>query len=178
VALAPYDGDKRQWTHPERQALVTRLSTGDRSAMPELRAMLDAHPETVKSWTAHVLNAGWHLAHEYFADELRPLAAEMLPRRVRQIRAELEGEHPTPLERLLCERVAACWLAVALLDAATPAGLDSAPASPAWQRHHDEMKTRAHRRYLDACVALARVRRLLQPGPLLAQVNIAQRGAQ
>jgi len=38
------------------------------------------------------------------------------------------------------------------------------------------MKTRAHRRYLGACVALARVRRLLYP--MVAQINVAQPGAQ
>jgi len=111
-----YDPSKTVWTQGERRALVQRTMDGDKSALPELRAMLDAHPETVKSLSAFLMDAGVSLVRDNFAGDARALPDEVFPRQLKLLRADLEGDAPTPLERLLCERVATCYLATQILD--------------------------------------------------------------
>jgi hypothetical protein len=76
------------------------------------------------------------------------------------------------LERLLAEQVATSWAALQLAD------LDASKEQGWLERaeFYDRRHHWAHKRYVDSVVALARVRRLLTP--LVAQVNIAEAGAQ
>ena len=98
------------------QALVDRAVLGDTTVLPELRRVLKAHPEMWQklgdvadrardSWLT--LAAGKNLV---FQDSMRLKAHEL--------RAEIAGEKPSPLERLLVERVVATWLQVNYADAA------------------------------------------------------------
>src|SRR6185437_427330 len=111
------DLTKTAWTTTEQRALLTRAYTGDKAATHELRAMLDAHPEVVQT--------EGDLAHLAHITTIAAVAngdivlSEVLIRRVAQMQTELEGMRPTALESLLCERIATCWLAVYLLDAAS-----------------------------------------------------------
>jgi len=162
------------WTAREQRSLLERAYTGDKSAFPELRAMLDAHPELVRT--------EGDLAHLAHLNMITAVAGgdntlvEVLSRRAAQVQAELEGQHPTALEHLLCERIATCWLAVYLLDAATIRTSDGWRPSESIIEQHERMKDKAHKRYLAACAALAKVRRLLAP-VINQQVNIAASGA-
>ena len=121
--------------------------------------MLDAHPEVVKAEGDLA-----HLAHlamiEAVTREDRVLP-EVLTRRVAQMQAELEGTRPTALESLLCERIATCWLAVYLLDAARIVTANGERPPEDIIEQHERMKQKAHKRYLEACLALAKVRHLL-----------------
>ena len=81
---------------------------------------------------------------------------------------ELEGEHATALERILCERVVTAQVLLSHLEMSPPPNVSVT--------QHDEMVTRAHERLLRATLTLAKVRRLLRPQ--VAQVNIAEAGAQ
>jgi hypothetical protein len=85
------------------------------------------------------------------------------------LQRELEGEHPTALERILCERVVTTRLIVSELGTFPPPNVSVT-------QHNDEMVTRAHQRLMHATLTLAKVRRLLRPQ--IAQVNIAEAGAQ
>lgn len=168
---------KTTWTPDERTALLDRATwQGDASALPELRAMLDAHPDEVRWFTAYQLSPVHPiLAAGNFEQGQQEAMREILIRRVSQMREELASANPSRLEHLLCERIAACWLALSMLEASTLAGPNGGPASTTAQEHHDRMISRAHKRYLEACESLAKVRRLLRP--IAAQVNIATEGA-
>jgi hypothetical protein len=90
--------------------------------------------------------------------------------KVESIIREIVGENPTPMEYLLAQRVAMCWLDVqdhecryANLDQ------DSSPKRYEWR---SRMLDRAHRRYMSALKTLATVRRLNVP---MVQVNIAEK---
>ncbi|HEX5440025.1 MAG TPA: hypothetical protein VFW76_04030 [Ktedonobacterales bacterium] len=148
-----------EWTAGEQRALIKRAFTGDKAAIPELRAMLDAHPEVVQAEgnLAHIA----HLAMIAAVASGDIILSEVLPLRVAQMQTELEGPHPTALESLLCERIATCWLAVYLLDAARieTANGERPPEDVIMQ--HERMKQNAHKRYIEACLALAKVRHLL-----------------
>ncbi len=95
------------------------------------------------------------------------LLKDALYRKLEVLRAELSGPSPSVLDRLLVERVVACWLQVYGADAlyAQNLGKLTLKRSEFFQRRQD----RAHRRYLSAIRTLAHVRRLLLPP---VQVNI------
>lgn len=150
---------KTAWTAAEQRTLIQRASSGDKAALPELRAMLDAHPEVALAEGNLVRIA--HLAMVEAVAESDTVLPEVLARRVAQMQADLEGPHPTALESLLCERITTCWLAVYLLDAARIETDDGQRPPENIIEQHERMKHRAHKRYIEATLALAKIRRLL-----------------
>jgi len=153
------DLTKTAWTTTEQRALLTRAYTGDKAATHELRAMLDAHPEVVQTEGDLA-----HLAHITMIAAVANgdiVLSEVLIRRVAQMQTELEGMRPTALESLLCERIATCWLAVYLLDAASIETANGERPPENIIEQHERMKQKAHKRYIEACLALAKVRHLL-----------------
>jgi hypothetical protein len=87
--------------------------------------------------------------------------------KMRELRKELEGPRPTPLESLLAERIVTCWLEVQIADLAAAT---TSPPSEQIAKHHDEMRSRAEARYYRAIKALAAVRKLDLPA---VQINLA-----
>ena len=86
------------------------------------------------------------------------------------MRQALLGTDPSPLERLLVERVVLCWIQVSHTDYIDALNLQErlgTPAGDAIERRQD----RAHRRFLAAAKTLAQVRRLGVP---MVQMNIGQ----
>jgi hypothetical protein len=94
---------------------------------------------------------------------------EGVRRKLDSLRAELAGPAPTPLERLLVERIAACWLHLHHLEL-----LHASKGSMALDLgvYYQRCLTAAQKRYLSAIKTLATVRRLALP-VLIGQVNIA-----
>ena len=155
----------------EISAVLARAGAGDQSALPRLRALLDetqlwrqlgdlaAHAEL--TWIGHV--SGTDLA-------LR----EMLARKLGALKAELGGPAPSPLERLLVDRIAINWLIVSHADLETAATKDGDPrrADLALKR-----QGQAELRFATAIKALATVRRLLPPAPAPTGAGPAARPA-
>ncbi len=151
-------------------ALFKRVEKGDARAAEQLRPLLDGTPGTwefLGDLAGHAQRAWLDLA----SGDNR-VSREAFERTVRRMRADLLGPSPTPLERLLVERVVACWLQVYYLESLYAQRL-AAGGSPTWAGDdgHQRRQERAHRRYLSAIKALAQVRRLLVP---MVQVNIAE----
>ena len=155
--------------------LVERAEQGDASVLGELRAALD-----VNAWA-------WQdygdLGRQSQAAWLQLIAGsnlmlhESTQRKAEQLRAELAGPSPAPLERLLVERVVACWLQTHYADAsyAQLKGTTPAQHTAALRRQNS-----AQQRYLQAAKALATVRKLLRPAPSpldLAMRPVAERPA-
>src|SRR5439155_25660338 len=97
------------------------------------------------------------------------MSKEIITREVQGLRSQLLGSHPTPLEKLLVDRVCVCWLAVqhAELHAARRFNERAVVLTPAEENRLDKV----HGRFLSAIRELARVRKLLQPTTTV-QVNI------
>ena len=148
--------------------LVQRAEQGDEAVLPELRAALDAN--------AWVWERYGDLSQQSQAAWLQLLAGrnllllESARRKAAQLRTELAGPGPSPLERLLVERVVACWLQVHYSDAsyAQLKGTNPAQHTAALQRQNS-----AQQRYLQAVKSLVTVRKLLRPG--LSPVDLALR---
>jgi hypothetical protein len=150
------------------QQLVQRAEQGDEGVLGELRAALDANPWVWERYgdLAQQSQAAWL---QLIAGK-NLLLQESTRRKAEQLRAELAGTGPSPLERLLVERVVACWLQTHYADAAYAQLKGNGPAqhTAALRRQNS-----AQHRYLQAVRALATVRRLLRPSP--APVEIATR---
>jgi hypothetical protein len=155
-------------TTDEFRALLKRAHAGDETTLPVVQKMLE-NP-------AHIASFGGNLAEQVvssFAEAMggKNLAfREALRRKLEAMRVELLGDSPTPVERLLVERVAVCWLQVQ----------DSELRFTQYQKdlsirqgdYHQRRIDAANRRFLAAVKALALVRKLVLPA---FQVNIARR---
>jgi hypothetical protein len=150
------------------QKLVRRAEEGDESVLPELRAALD-----VNGWAWQDYG---NLGRQSEAAWLQLIAGKNLMlheatrRKAAQLREELAGPEPSPLERLLVERVVACWLQASYADAAYAQmkGVTPAQHAAALGRQNS-----AQQRFVLAVKALATVRKLLRPG--LSPVDLALR---
>jgi len=97
------------------------------------------------------------------------LVKEGLTRKLEALRAELSGANPTPLGRLLVERVVACWLHLHHLELIY-AGKDSLPLPLG--TYYQRCLSAAQKRYLASIKTVALVRKLAVP---VLQVNIARK---
>ena len=95
---------------------------------------------------------------------------EALGRKLAALKADLGGPAPTPLERLLVERVALTWLAAGY-SAAAVAGAPGRGLSPAQLGQLQGRQERAQRGFLAATKALATVKKLIPAGARVGPVE-------
>lgn len=143
----------------EIRELLGRAAGGDQEAMPELRAALDHRSEVWQRLGDLAAHA--ELAWVGEIAGANPALAEVLTRKVGSLKEDLGGPTPSPLERLLIDRVAACWLQIHHADLAAARPVDATAEGRERLRKRQEA---AERRYSGAIEALARVRRLLPAG--------------
>jgi hypothetical protein len=148
--------------------LLQRAEAGDRAVLPQLRRALDGDPELWRGYGDLAAHAEASLAMLAAGPNL--LLAESLKRKLVALKAEVCGDAPSPLERLLVERVAATWLQVSYYDGQVA---QSAGAGEARLKVLQRQQDGAHRRHLAAVKTLATIRKLLTPGP--SPVEIASR---
>ncbi len=142
----------------EMRKFLKRAENGDESTLPVLWKMLK-DPATVDRFGGNLAyQAELALIRASVGDNLA--FREALVRKLELLRADLAGKAPTPIERLLVERVVACWLQVQVADIRTAQGND---LSLPWAEYYQHRMNHAHRRYLSALKALALVRKLAVP---------------
>jgi hypothetical protein len=90
------------------QALLRRGEQGDATVIPELRAVLDAHPEIWQRYgdLARQAEEAW----KQLIAGTNTLLYESLSRKIDEIKADITQDGNSPLESLLAQRIAACWL--------------------------------------------------------------------
>ncbi len=103
------------------------------------------------------------------ADGDEPLRRGIVAQELKRKREEVAGANPSPLEALLAERVALCWLVAARADAQFARKLENG-MSLREATYYARRCEQTQRQLLKAIEALARVRRLLSP----TQINIGQ----
>ncbi len=147
------------WATDVRQ-LLDRAGRGDQTCLPALRQLLDTRPDIWRTLGDLARHAELSLLRLVAGANL--LAHETTQRRLQELKAELAGPVPTPLERLLVDRIGVCWLMVHGLDlelARMDKGQAAGPLGVSVQRRLDS----AQKRYLAALKQLALVRKLLPP---------------
>lgn len=147
---------------------LERACKGDESALPEVREMFNTDPRLVEIMGNLSRQAEVSWAETALGKNLA--AKEGVRRYLRKIRCDLGAESSTPLERLLIERIAVCWLHLQYAELIYVQNMGDLSLHQAefQQRRID----RAQKRFLAAIKALAVVRRLQLP---LVQVNIAEK---
>jgi hypothetical protein len=156
----------------EIQELVARARQGDLEVLPQLRRFLDEHPEVWEQCGDLARHARDSWIDMIGGPDLA--AKESLARKSDAMTAEVAGRAPSPLERLLAQRVVATWLQVHHADASVAqSGSVSIRQADYARRRQDS----AHRRLLTAIGALAMIRKLLPTAvaglDLAAQAAIA-----
>ena len=159
----------------EREEVVRRLKEltekaekGEEGAMSALRELLDEHPDL--AWR---LGNFARLAETVMVGALcdeSPVSEEGMRSQFAAMREEVAGEDPSPLERLLAERVVATWVQVQLLEGMWGTTLRKSATNQ--REHYQRQLDRAHRLHLSSIKTLAQIRKLAPPA---VQINIAEK---
>jgi hypothetical protein len=147
--------------------LTDRAQRGDTTTLPALRELLK-DPLTVDLFGGDLARqAQLTLLSKFSGKNL--LYKESLTRKLELLRAELSGPSPTPLERLLVDRVVTCWLHLHHLEMiyAQKESMTLELGS-----YYQRCISSAQKRYLAAIKTLALVRKMAVP---VLQVNIARK---
>jgi hypothetical protein len=142
----------------EIKAVVSRAKAGDVSVLPRLRQLLteyailwqgygDLAAQAEAAWARLAAGPDLHLR-------------ECLLRKAEALRQELAGPTPAPVERLLVERVVACWMQQSYHDALAAQALDGED-KPRLVTFRAQRQEQAQRQYLGALAALTALRKLL-----------------
>jgi hypothetical protein len=140
--------------------LVQRAQQGDLTALPLLREALEADPALWQEYgdlAAQAQEAWLQLlaGTDY-------LLAESVRLKLGALRRELGAEGASPLEKLLIERIVACWLQTHYADALY-AQARGPHSTPSVRQELMKRQESSQRRYLAAIKQLALVRKLLKP---------------
>lgn len=153
----------------ELRPLVAQAREGDEEASHRIRGILEETPKLAQT----VLNTAAKKAERILLKRTSGndiLLREALSLQLEAMRKEIAGPDPTPLERLLAERVAACRLQLQQADVSYASRLGK--LTIAQSEYHQRRLDRLHRRYLSAIRALVQVRKLLKP--TVTQINVAE----
>src|SRR5262249_29984452 len=138
------------------KALIDRAQNGDDSAMPALRELLKK-PANVDLLGGDLAKQAQYAIINKFEG---PLWKEVLPRKLDLLRQEIAGSNPTPLERLLVERIVADWLHLHCLEWTYA---HKGALSPDLEACYQRSMSSAEKRYLAAIKTLAQVRKMAFP---------------
>jgi hypothetical protein len=159
------------------RAISEEAEGGSRNARKRLRRLVrSSSPEVIAEASDIAGRAQWMLVKTISAGE--PLMEEALQERMQQMRSEIAGENPTPLEVLLTERVVSGWLLVEVLEGLIAAqyqrDVKAHRVAPTYVIQQSRILESATRRYLAAIKELARVRKLRMGAPVQVntQVNV------
>jgi hypothetical protein len=98
---------------PETTELLKRATRGEKSCLPEVRALLGdgEYGEALRDLNGSQAEWLWRTLIEKSAGK-NILIQEATVQKLDSVKAELEGPNPTPIERLLAERASICWFIV------------------------------------------------------------------
>jgi len=151
-------------------ALVKKAEKGDTKTLAVVREWCKQEP---KLWDTLGITAALSTRHSLLTllASDNAVAHDALEYEIQGMQRQLLGSFPSPLEKLLVERICSCYLQVQYAEsiyAQRAKGSISLAHGDYLQRQVD----RANQRYAAAIRALAQVRRLLTP---VVQVNVGQR---
>jgi hypothetical protein len=154
----------------ETDEMMMRAARGDHSVYPLVRAYL-ATPDRGAAFVATLGNMANHVRNKLI-DTITSkdiLLQEAFMDHLNLLQGWLAGPNPSPIEMVLAERAAICWLVVYRYEHIALNQHMTIPQSENIRRQVDS----AHRRFVSTLVALARVRKLALPALVVAQINIA-----
>jgi hypothetical protein len=140
----------------------------EENVLSEVRAFFDDHPDLCRELGDRSRTAV--LVVIDLTAEGNVAVKEASYRKARELEAEVAGNDPSPLEKLLANNIVIAWLSAAEAEvtAAVAKGV-----TPAQADYLDRRRHRAHKRLESAVKAMAVVRKLLYPSP--APIEVATR---
>jgi hypothetical protein len=151
--------------------LLRLAEKGQEDAVPEIRQILNEHPDL--AWRfVDVAHIAEDALIEVMTKEDDLATKELIRCQLEAMKEEVAGKNSSALERLLSERVVVTWLEVQLFEALYAQNMRKLTIPQA--EHHQKRLDRAHRRHLSAIRALAQMRKLLK-GTSITQINIAEK---
>jgi hypothetical protein len=115
-------------TQEELDSLLERAKKGDSTVLPLLGRVLDECPALWQSYGDLAMHAQRALVTLAGGGGENLYLCESLLRKLSAMKAELMGDSPSPLEKLLADEVAACWLQVNYYDALVAQSRQCPPA--------------------------------------------------
>ena len=168
-AMTKEELETRRDTLKRLKELTKKAEKGDMKAVGGLHDVLRESPDLAWRYMDYGKLAEWHLVERMTKDK-DFASKESLTCQLAAMREEVAGENPSPLERLLAERVVATWLQVQLFEGLYAAGMYQS-TSISQGSYQQKRLDRAHRNHLSAIRTLAQIRKL---GPAV-QINIAEK---
>jgi hypothetical protein len=138
------------------QATLILARRGNLECLPQLRKVLDEHPELwqgVGDLTRHAQESWLTL----LADKNLHIA-ESMRRHLASMRSELAGAGASPLDHLLIDRILACYVQVSYFD--IHEGQNPSGQNIKFDKYRMHRQDQAHRQFLSAVKQLATVRQL------------------
>jgi hypothetical protein len=156
------------------QDLLRLAEQGQEDAVPEIRQILNEHPDL--AWRfVDVAQIAEDALIEKMTREEDLAVKEIMRCQLEAMREEIAGENPSPLERLLAERIVATWLQIQLFEGLYTSGMSKKSSMTIAQgSFHQKRLDQTYRRHLSAIRALAQMRKLLK-GASITQINIAEK---
>ena len=151
----------------ELKGWVVQAHDGNEEALSKVRQILKEDPRMARIFVDLAAEAERSLIKAVSGDD--PLIQVALPPQLESMRKELAGPEPFPLEKLLAERIVACWLQLQYADAIYAQNLGD--MNMLQSEYHQRRLDRLHRRYLSSITTLTQIRKL---GPAV-QINIAEK---
>ena len=148
--------------------LVKKAEKGDKESLPEIRKILKESPELAWQIMDYGKLAEWHFIERMTKDKDFG-SKELLRQQLAAMREEIAGENPSPLERLLAERIVATWLQIQLFEGLYAANMYNS-ISINQGNYQQKRLDRAYRNHLSAIRTLAQIRKLVPA----VQINIAE----
>ncbi len=175
MAIEAHEPDEHENITPARRrelldeikGCFAKARDGDEEALSKIRQVLKEAPRLAQIFV--------DLADVFESSVLKrvagndPLTQEVLSPQLEIMRKELAGPNVSPLERLLAERIVACWLQLQYADAMYAEKMND--MTMAQSEYYQRQIDRFHRRYLSSIKTLAQIRKL---GPAV-QINIADK---
>jgi hypothetical protein len=161
--------ERRRELIEELRDHIIRAQEGDEEAIANMEASLKQIPSIARRFGN--LNL---LVEQGFVERAsgnNPVKQKSLNITLREMREELAGPNPSPLEKLGVERVVSCWLQLHYAEHLYERNLPKLVLTE--DDYYPKRLDRLHRRYLSAMRSLAQVRKLLKPK--VAQINIGDK---
>jgi hypothetical protein len=154
----------------DRKALrdvIERAQDGDKSVLPALQRALKEEPKISGIFVDLASSLESSLVRKMANGDL--MVEECVPHNLKEMKKELAGDDPLPLEKLLVERIAVCWLELQYFEILYAQNMGN--ISIVQSEHHQKRLDKAHKRYLSSIRTLAQIRKM---GPAV-QINIAEK---
>jgi len=150
--------------------LVEKAAKDDKKPLPEIRKILKESPELAWQIMDFAKYTEYHHTKMMVKEEC-PGLKEVLKAQLAAMREEIAGDNPSPLERLLAERIVITWLQIQLFEGLYANNMSKGTTTIAQGKYEQKRIDQAYKRHLSAIRTLAQIRKL----GLAVQINIAEK---